>query len=230
MIVSCPACRTRYRYSEPVPESGGQAVCGKCEQVVPLVAERRSYVLRAQVAAVPAGVPVPVPVGAGIGMDGPALAPTSPSTGGAGGAGVQESATPYGPVGSDPDPSASPFDQPVEISDSPFDAPLAVDVDRPIKGSTSVADEAVAASKPKRAQAAKGAGKRGGAGRRVVELLVIVVLAAAGAAAAEYATMQGWLYPLRVHAAVEPVRPGIVGGLLGVLVAWIGVRWAARRP
>jgi hypothetical protein len=73
------------------------------------------------------------------------------------------------------------------------------------------------------------AAKRSGAARRVLQLLAVLVLAAAGAAAGEYATMVGWLGPVTVHSSVEPVRLGIIGGLLGVLIAWVGIRWTTPK-
>lgn len=229
MIVSCPACRTRYRHHEPVPDSGAQAVCSNCEGLVPLVAARQAYVVRAQVVAVPAGVPVGVPVGVAVGaavgggMDEPGLdsgfAPTA----------FDAVAAADVPVTL---PSDLAFNQPVEP------ASLQVQADaspgQPMDGfqlESAPAPEAQPESAPRRAAATEkpDARKSSGAGRRVAQLLVTLVLAAAGAAAGEYATMSGWLGPVTVHSSVEPVRLGIIGGLLGVLIAWVGIRWTTPK-
>jgi hypothetical protein len=192
-----------------VSDTGGQAVCANCEGLVPLVAARQAYVLRAQVTAVPARVPVGV--AAGIAMDAPGLASSLQTTAFDG----ENAAGAPAPVPS-PEPDGSPFDHPV--------AGLALEGSPPVK-TTSPADPGGAATTDRQAAAPKGRG----AGRRVLELLAIVILVAAGAAAGEYATMVGWLGPVSVHSTVEPVRLGIIGGLLGVLIAWAGIRWTTRK-
>jgi len=220
MIVCCPACRSQYRYREPVSDAGGQAVCANCEGLVPLVAARQAYVLRAQVTAVPARVPVGV--AAGIGMDGPGPASSLQTTAfdgenaaGAPAAAYRVMAPEPAPVPSS-EPDGSPFNHPV--------AGLALEASPPVK-TKSPADQRGAAATDQKTAAPKGRG----AGRRVLELLAIVILASAGAAAGEYATMVGWLGPVSVHSTVEPVRLGIIGGLLGVLIAWAGIRWTTRK-
>jgi len=234
MIVSCPTCRTRYRYSEPAVDSDAQAICSNCEGVVPLVAMRQSYVVRAQVVAVPAGVPVGVAVGAG--MDAPGPASGLGSMGLDGGAVADGPAASYRVVAPEPEPvmgtSDSPFDQPVEMSALPLQqgAPqvqptdgLGLEIASPAEAQPEAAESVASSSEgPKVA-------KRSGMGRRVLQLLAILVLAAAGAAAGEYATMVGWLGPVTVHSSVEPVRLGIIGGLLGVLIAWAGIRWTTPK-
>ena len=225
MIVSCPACRTRYRYHEPVPDSGAQAVCSSCEGLVPLVAARQAYVVRAQVVAVAAGVPVGVPVGvaAGGGMEEPGLVSGFTTTAFDGVAAADVPVT---------FPSDQGFDQPVELDSLPVQA--VASQGRPMGGfqveSASPLDaQPEAAPRPAAPTEKPDAAKRSGAGRRVLQLLAILVLAAAGAAAGEYATMVGWLGPVTVHSSVEPVRLGIIGGLLGVLIAWVGIRWTTPK-
>ena len=215
MIVSCPACRIRYRYLEPVPETGAQAVCSGCEGLVPLVAARQAYVVRAQVVAVPAGVPVGV--AAGRGMDHSGLASSlATGDGPASSFGVMASEPASAPAQSD-----SPFDQPAELPAVPLqqDVPQA----RPADGFE------LESASPEDAQPASAGPKGRGVVRRVLQLLAVVILVAAGAAAGEYATMVGWLGPVSIHSTVEPVRLGIIGGLLGVLVAWAGIRWTTPK-
>jgi hypothetical protein len=213
MIVSCPACRTRYRYHEPVPDSGAQAVCSSCEGLVPLVAERQAYVVRAQVVAVAAGVPVGVPVGvaAGVGMEEPGRVSGFTTTAFDGVAAADVPVTV---------PSDQRFEQPVELDSLPVQS--VASQGRPIDGFQVEKDASPLDAQPE-------AAKRSGAARRVLQLLAVLVLAAAGAAAGEYATMVGWLGPVTVHSSVEPVRLGIIGGLLGVLIAWVGIRWTTPK-
>jgi len=236
MIVCCPACRTRYRYHDPVPVTGGQAVCANCEGLVPLVAAHRGYVLRAQVAAVPAGVPVGV--AAGIGMDAPGLASSLQNKAFGIESAADAPAVAYRVMPPEPafEPSDTPFDHPVEMPGEPTPVqeqavPALESIDGlALGGSSSVQRQSSGnEGKAARGDEMSAPSKGRGAGRRVLELLAILVLAAAGAAAGEYATMEGWLGPVRVHSAVEPVRLGIIGGLLGVLIAWAAIRWTTRK-
>ena len=225
MIVCCPACRTRYRHHEPVPDTGGQAVCANCEGLVPLMAVRRAYVVRAQVAAVPARVPVGV--AAGIGMDAPGLASSLQNTAFDNESAANEPAAAYRVMTPEPEPSDAPFAHPVEVPVVPVQSMDSL----PLGGGPSAQRQTPVHAREKVAAAGEKAvpSRRRSAGRRVLELLAIVILAAAGAAAGEYATMVGWLGPVRVHSAVEPVRLGIIGGLLGILIAWAGIRWTTRK-
>jgi hypothetical protein len=237
MIVCCPACRTRYRYHEPVPDTGGQAVCANCEGLVPLVGVSRAYVLRAQVAAVPAGVAVGV--AAGIGMDDPGSASSLQNTTFDHDTAADAPAMAYRVMAPEPAlaPSGAPFDHPVEVPGEP--TPLQ---EEPVPSLESIDGLALGGGPSVQTQSSGDAGtvalademtvpsKGRGAGRRVLELLAIVVLAAAGVAVGEYATMEGWLGPVEVHSTVEPVRLGIIGGLLGVLIAWAAIRWTTRKP
>ena len=225
MIVCCPACRSQYRYQESVSDAGGQAVCANCEGLVPLVAARRAYVLRAQVTAVPARV------AAGSGLDAPGLASDLKNTAFEGKKAADRPPLAYRVTAPEPalatEPDTSPYDHSVEVSASPEMHPvdgLALEAQAPVETEAPAGQRGVAAD-DKKVAAPKGRG----AGRGVLELLVIVILAAAGAAAGEYATMVGWLGPVWVHSAVQPVRLGIIGGLLGVLIAWAGIRWTTRK-
>ena len=65
--------------------------------------------------------------------------------------------------------------------------------------------------------------------RRALQLLATVVIGAGGVAAAHYAMMNGWIAPFSVHPAVQPVDPRLAGGLLGVMLAWLVVRWTSPR-
>ena len=118
MIVRCPACRSHYRYQQPVSDSGGQAVCANCEGLVPLVAARQAYVLRAQVTAVPARVPVGV--AAGIGMDAPGPASSRQTTAFDGENAAGAPAAAYRVTAPEPAPVPS-----SEADGSPFDPPVA---------------------------------------------------------------------------------------------------------
>jgi len=220
MIVSCPACRSRFRYSEPVVESGAQAVCASCEGLVPLVAMRQAYVVRAQVVAVAAGVPVGAVSGGGMHAHGPASG--LGTLGLEGGTAADGSAAAYRVMPAEP----------VQVPTVPLqqDVPPTQPADTLELESASPAEsEPAAGARPDASSDRPKAGKGRGVGRRVLQLLAIVVLAAAGVAAGEYATMVGWLGPVSVHSTVEPVRLGIIGGLLGVLVAWAGIRWTTPK-
>jgi hypothetical protein len=236
MIVCCPACRTRYRYQEPVSEPGGQAVCGNCEGLVPLVAAGRAYVLRAEVAAVPARVLVGAAVGTGV--DDPGMASSRRTSAFDSRTDGEAPAMAYRVTATEPatEPIDFPFEDPVDASAATvLPAEHAPPEIHPVDDLTLVEVPEVKTQSKADCRAATAAGKKvsgrkgRGAVRRIFELLAIVILTAAGAAAGEYATMVGWLGPVRIHAAVEPVRLGIIGGLLGVLIAWAGIRWTAPK-
>lgn len=234
MIVSCPACRTRYRYSEPVAESGAQAVCSSCEGVVPLVAMRQAYVVRVQGVAVPAGVPVGVAVG--VGMDAPGPASGLGSLGLDGGSATDRPGASHRVMAPEAAPATGPsdfpFDPPVELPSLPLqqDVPQARPADGfELEGASQADAQPEVAARPTSSSGRPKAAKGRGVVRRALQLLAILVLAAAGAAAGEYATMVGWLGPVTVHSSVEPVRLGIIGGLLGVLIAWAGIRWTTPK-
>jgi hypothetical protein len=114
-----------------------------------------------------------------------------------------------------------------EAADPHFDQPVESD-SLPVQADVSLAQPTV---EPRREASTQRPAKAKGAGavRRTLQLLSVLVLAAAGVAAGEYATMVGWLGPIAVHSAVEPVRLGIIGGLLGVLIAWVGIRWTTPK-
>jgi len=71
--------------------------------------------------------------------------------------------------------------------------------------------------------------RKGSAGRRVFQLFVLVALAAGGVAGGQYAMMKGLVGPLQVHPALEPLSPLLLGGLVGVLLAWPVIRWTSPR-
>jgi len=168
-------------------------------------------------------VEVPVGVAAGVGMEEPGLVSGFTTTAFDGVAAADVPVT---------FPSDQGFDQAVEPDSLPVQS--IASQGQPMDGfqveSASPLD-AQSQAAPRRAAPTEepDAVKRSGAGRRVLQLLAILVLAAAGAAAGEYATMVGWLGPVMVHSSVEPVRLGIIGGLLGVLIAWVGIRWTTPK-
>jgi hypothetical protein len=71
--------------------------------------------------------------------------------------------------------------------------------------------------------------RAGSAARRLPQLVVALLLAGAGVAAGHYAMMRGVVAPLAVHPAVEPLDPRLVGGLIGVILAWPAIRWISPR-
>ncbi len=235
MIVCCPACHTRYRYREAVPSGGGQARCAKCDGLVPLIPARPTYVLQAEVTAVPRGVPV----GAGftIGMDDPAQASSLQSTA-LDAEGVGASTIAYGMMPPEAQPGSDLGESPSAAPDIDVDAlPLA---DRPAEPARPVGDQPVLATvaeapaarvaAPKRSRAPRAPRVKQGPGvvRRIVQLLVLIALVAAGAGGGYYAGVQGFVEPLRVHPMVDPIHPAALGGLVGVLLAWVIVRWTGR--
>jgi len=195
---------------------------------------RQAYVVRAQVVAVAAGVPVGAASGGGMHAHGPASG--LGTLGLEGGTAADGSAAAYRVMPAEPapvtGPSGSPFDEPVQLQTVPLqqDVPPTQPADAfELESASPAESEPAAAARPDASSDRPKAGKGRGVGRRVLQLLAIVVLAAAGVAAGEYATMVGWLGPVSVHSTVEPVRLGIIGGLLGVLVAWAGIRWTTPK-
>lgn len=214
---------------------GGRARCAKCEGLVPLIAARPTYVLQAKVTAVPSGVPVGA--GPSIGMDDPALASSLQSTA-LDPDGVGAGTIAYGVMGPDSQPDPGFGESPSAMPEVDFDAlpmadrpvePLRPAADPPVLATAPEAPAArVAASKPSPAAESPVVKQGPGAMRRVGQLLAVIALGAAGAGGGYYATMQGFVEPLRVHPAVDPIHPAILGGLVGVLLAWAVVRWTGR--
>ena len=110
-----------------------------------------------------------------------------------------------------------------EAADPHFDQPVESD-SLPVQADVSLAQPTV---EPRREASTQRPAKAKGAGavRRTLQLLSVLVLAAAGVAAGEYATMVGWLGPIAVHSAVEPVRLGIIGGLAMLRVTEQSLPW-----
>lgn len=221
MIVRCPSCHTRYRYREPVADEAAQARCSKCDSMVPLVAVQRSFVLRAQVA----NVNVPAPVGAGmaIGMDDPGLASSLRSTALDDTGGADSGAMTYRVLAPEQEagPAGVPPSSPAEVGSSNLEPELSPAVEP----STEVKLSQAVDPKPSRADSHPAPPRQA---RRLLPVFLAVFLTGLGAAAGHYATMYGLLEPLRVHPTVEPVSLTVVGGLLGVFLAWAGVRWTSR--
>jgi hypothetical protein len=221
VIVRCPSCHTQYRYCEPVAVEGAQARCSKCDGTVPLVALRHSFVLRAQVAAVTARVPVGA--GMAIGMDDPGLASSLYSTALDGDGAVDSGAMTYRVLAPEQEagPASAPPSSPPQVEDSKLEPHISPAVEPSPVAELSPAVEA----EESRADSRPAPRRRG---RRLLPLLLAVFLTGLGAAAGHYATMYGLIEPLRVHPTVEPVSLTVVGGLLGVFLAWAGVRWTSR--
>lgn len=225
MIVRCPSCNTQYRYGEPVAVEGAPARCSQCDGVVPLVAVQRSFVLRAQVANVTARVPVGA--GMAIGMDDPGLVPSLHHTALDADGGMDSGAMAYrvlapeqeaGPASAPP---SSPPSSPPQVQHSNLEPGISPTVEPSTAAELSPAVDA----KESRANSHPAPRRQG---RRLIPLLLAVFLTGLGATAGYYATMYGLLEPLRVHPTVEPVSLTVVGGLLGVFLAWAGVRWTSR--
>ena len=85
MVVKCPSCGTRYH--NPWESHADHARCSCCDEMVPLVAAKREYVVR-PAETTPAGL-------GGIGMDDPLLAPRLRETALGGGSGSPSQALTY---------------------------------------------------------------------------------------------------------------------------------------
>ena len=78
----------------------------------------------------------------------------------------------------------------------------------------------------RRTEAVRGSGP---GRRRVPQILASTLLGVLGAAAGYYGTRYGWVEPLQIHPLVEPIKPVFLGGLLGLLIGWVGLRWTAKQ-
>jgi hypothetical protein len=189
--------------------------------VVPLVAVQRSFVLRAQVANVNARVPVGA--GMAIGMDDPGLAPSLHHTALDADGGTDSGAMTYRVLAPEQDAgtaSAPPSSLPQVEHSNPEP-----DISSNVESATAAELSPAVDAKKSRANSRSAPRRQG---RRLIPLLLAVFLTGLGAAAGYYATIYGLLEPLRVHPTVEPVSMTVVGGLLGVFLAWAGVRWTSR--
>ena len=205
MIVSCPGCQTRYHWHAA---AGGRAVCDRCEAQVPLVPSRPTYVVRVEVAGLAA-----VPRGSAA-----SVAVQEPPPGRAPAARAGVAAAPGRAARPAPTETVLPLTQAaLGLARRPARAAPALEepADR---------DEPEAASRRKPARA-----RPRSLLRRALQLLGTVVLGAGGVAAGHYAMMNGWIASFSVHPAVQPVDPRLAGGLLGVMLAWLVVRWTSPR-
>jgi len=194
VIVSCPSCKTRYRWHA---EPGGRGVCDRCEAEVPLVASEPVFVVRARAEA------VAVRVAAG--------APAAVSR---------------APVGRAPAPVRAQAPDPPEEQSLSL-APSAVEFAWPPAAEPAPKAGRAAAAPSRPAQ--RGRGRSGSVLRRLAQLGVVVLLAGGGVVAGHYAMMKGVVGPLQVHAALDPLDPLLVGGLVGMLISWPLIRWMAPR-
>ena len=203
MIVSCPSCKTRYHWRA---EAGGRGVCDRCEAEVPLVASRPVFFVRARAEAMALGVSAR---SAAVAVPGAFSRPA--------------------------DAGAPPPAQPLRLVKVPASAPAAMNAPDPFEaGSLSLAPAADAAERaPRAAPAAPRRSRREARSasplRRVAQLVVLLLLTGGGVAAGHYAMMKGVVGPLRVHPAVDPLDPLLVGGLVGMLISWPLIRWMAPR-
>lgn len=211
MIVSCPSCKTRYHWRA---EAGGRGVCDRCEAEVPLVASRPVFFVRARAEAMALGV----------------------SARGAAMAAPESFSRPA-------EPGAPPPAQPLRLVKVPATAHAPINAPDPFEaGSLSLAPAAdagwssaddVAERAPRAAPPAprrsRRAARSGSPLRRVAQLVVLLLLTGGGVAAGHYAMMKGVVGPLRVHPAVDPLDPLLVGGLVGMLISWPLIRWMAPR-
>jgi len=210
VIVSCPSCQTRYHWRA---SGGGRAVCDRCEAQVPLVASRPTYVVRAQ------AVAVAVTAGGG----GTHVAVGEPRSRAVHDAPRHEPVAAFpARVSSSPavtDRGAKPA-VPEVLRTVPL-APSGVGLARrPARAASTPADLEPRIAIEHRSRSG---------GRRLLQLFVTVLLGGVGAAGGHYAMMKGWIPPLQVHPAVLPVDPRLLGGLLGVLLAWPLIRWMSPR-
>ncbi|HXV75765.1 MAG TPA: zinc-ribbon domain-containing protein [Candidatus Polarisedimenticolaceae bacterium] len=222
MVVSCPACQTRYHYRDSPPR-GGRARCGRCGNVVPLVEAPARVVVRARVA--PVAQPQPRAAAAAIGTRSATATATaalaSPDlfspTDGLGEFGVLASDFPV----HQPEPTVV---GPADPRSSDALAVVPTLAPRPRAGDNAFATGArrVPAPAPVRAR------RRSASAGAVVQLLALVSFAAGLGAAGHFAEVYAWLPPIEIHPMVDPVRPVMVGGLIGVLLGWIVVRWISR--
>ena len=205
MIVSCPSCKTRYHWRA---EAGGRAVCDRCEAEVPLVASRPEFVVRARTEAVALRASA---WGAAV-----ATAPLPRAAEPAPVSAAQPMRVAKGPAPAPPVPFEA---EPLSL------APAAADLDWSSVGERGRADRAAAPARSSRHAGARPPSRL----RRTAQLAVVVIFTGAGVAAGHYAMMRGVIGPLRVHPNVDPLDPLLVGGLVGMLIAWPLIRWMAPR-
>lgn len=223
MIVSCPGCQTLYRDRESGADRAALATCSRCDATVPLSAVRPSYVVRAvgrRSQYVPARR-------IAFGMDHPALAADLGRTaldipGGSSGAALTYRLMSPEPV--EARPTSPPVREPLEAN--PFVAPADPVLTEEVADAIP-SHENPDAAEPLRAEESPSEAASS-ARRPMLELFVSLLLAAAGAAAGYHAARAGFVQALEVHASVAPVEAHWLGGLLGLFLGWMAVRWMSR--
>lgn len=200
MIVSCPSCGTRYRHRRAPGATPANARCSGCEHVFPLAPSPQSYVLMAR----------PSDGGsAGPGLAGPVVAP----------GGYPAEAPPRMPIGMD-DPSIAPQLEHTALTGAGASGPALTYRIEPDE----VASEEIATAEAIE-PTTSGAGPVAPRARRDEPgaILSTFLITVAGAAA-------GWWLSPRLAEMGEPRTWVLVGTTLGLLVAWLGLRWTRERP
>jgi hypothetical protein len=219
MVVSCPKCQKRYHYRGGDAGPSDQALCSGCGTVVPLVEARPAFVVRAAVE--------PVAVGAAVGSGSSARSASAMAVAPA----VSVAAAPP---------------EPTPVDDA-FRSPGVSVEDLPVVPGASTGGEGITSVESGTEAPASGEGtawkedvddgsvdnETGATPTRKshvgLQLLSVLILTSAFAAAGHFAEVYGWVWPIEVHPAVDPVRPALVGGLLGALVGWVLVRWTSPK-
>jgi hypothetical protein len=225
MVVNCPTCKTRYHYRESIPDGGGTALCSSCGKIVPLVAARRQFVVRAQVAPVPASVAVPVVVAtAAVASPVPSVSP--PEGAGFADAGLGEFGVMAADLAvADPEPLVVGPESPLS-SDALAAVPETLSIAQPFQAdlAAGLPDEPAEAGP----SAVSARSRSGVKSNGFVQLFVVLLSTGGFAAAGHFAQVYGWLTAIEVHPMVEPIPPVMTGALVGVLLGWIMVRWTSR--
>lgn len=178
MVVKCPSCGTRYH--NPWESHADHARCSCCEEMVPLVAAKRDYLVLPASSA-PAGA-------GGIGMDDPLLAPHLGVTALGGRSGSAPRALTYRASG-----VAGGAPAPAEETMGPVDLLLQ---------SAGAEEEQEQSRNPLR------------------ELLVTMLLTTVGIAAA---------YHLSRDQGLDPTLWVGAGGLWGLILGWLCIKWMRQR-
>jgi hypothetical protein len=229
MVVNCPTCQTRYHYRESIPDGGGTALCSSCGKIVPLVAARRQFVVRAQVTPVQASVAVPVVVatGATAAVASPVPSVSPPEGAGFADAGLGEFGVMAADLAvADPEPLVVGPESPLS-SDALAAVPETLSTAQPFQTdlAAGLPDEP-ADAEPSAVRARSSSGEKS---NRFVQLFVVLLSTGGFAAAGHFAQVYGWLTAIEVHPMVEPIPPVMTGALVGVLLGWIMVRWTSRK-
>ena len=216
MIISCPSCKTRYRFPETTATTAKHAQCSRCDERFPL-ASATTY--RIEETPQPSPPVPPVDPGLKIDMDDPTLAPQVARSTLSEGAASTGAMTYRVAADSPPDPTQQPLDPAatlalpsLELDTEAASAPMVPEAATHERSETAPSPDSSPVASARRS-------------RPLRDLLVALFTASSGAAAGYY----GAPYVAR-YLEADIITWTAAGSAVGLLTGQAGVRHTCERP